>query len=123
MSKENINKLIACIRNERNAFSMADVDWECHTLVPADSFEGKYGSPACLLGWMGTLFPNQTFSDKLGLENDSDSYNHLVVPPGWMYKQHYTRTRTIAVLEHLRDTGRVDWDAFDAQGCRTNKEL
>lgn len=67
------------------------------------------GTAACISGWAQLLFPADA-DDVFGLE--SHEACELFMPRGWDDDKAYhlyTRARAVAVLDHLINTGEVDW--------------
>lgn len=114
----NINKLIETLRTIKPArFNMSAwaVDGEEWPVKPADLLanRGPCGTCGCIGGWANAVFETERGPElaaaALGLsEDDSEAlfYPRGVSPDIW---ERITRRQAIRVLEHLRDTGEVDW--------------
>lgn len=119
---ELINKVINVIKEEENFFSMSDFfvseAMRGSDDLPEEVYEVKCGTPACICGWVqkivdpklkGSELGDTTAAAKaLGLTyNDSDNlFYALHAGKPW---SEITRHEAVKVLEHLRDTGKVDW--------------
>lgn len=80
---------------------------------------------ACIAGWTnivrganGQWIGSFAESSWLGLQQDQADY--LFHPPGFrhetQFKKKFTKSRALAVLQRLADTGEVRWDRFDTRG-------
>ena len=137
MDKFDITKSLKHVRDsiadEDNAFSMEHTIWFDSTKAPKDSFKGKCGTPACILGWAYSHY-----LEKNSLEAQfSSSFTHAdlfatafrekfnvcsseVTAPivqddsGNTYNfnwnaEWFTRARAVAMLDKLLETNEVDW--------------
>ena len=127
------------IANEDNAFSMEQIDWGEYTVPPEDSFKGKCGTPACILGWSyhhylknnGFTHPDLSkdflfdYCEMLAtafIEEFNITYKGLTEPKVngslntysyYSTPKWFTRKRTIATLDKFLETGSIDWLALE----------
>lgn len=126
LNVENINTLIETLRKiEPRRFDMsmwaAEIghgrDERGRDVRPAQLLH-NCGTCACLGGWTNALFPQPgekggywsgaaAARRALGLKDDALFYPSA--PGGLPAWDRITRRQAIRVLEHLRDTGEVDW--------------
>lgn len=76
------------------------------------------GTAACIGGWAeAVLFPDDPddvgstdLRDALGIREEQ--WVPLFAPPGWSLRvaSPYSQAAAVAVLDHLIETGEVDWD-------------
>jgi hypothetical protein len=82
---------------------------------------------ACVAGWTNIARgANGNWSgpstEALWLDLNIRQQNALFNPPGWadetVTKKRFTKSRAVAVLKHLAETGVVRWDRFDTRGWK-----
>jgi len=79
--------------------------------------ERSCGTVACVAGWAGVL--SGGVNAQLWLNIGYDDADKLFTPPGWRtdnrrrveHTKRYPKARVVATLDHLIETGEVDWDA------------
>lgn len=85
--------------------------------------EKSCGTVACIAGWAqqlsGVRDTQRCHFDWLGL---TDKHYGLYVPEGWFSdagltdeKRRYPKSRVVAVLDHLLETGEVDWSVTERE--------
>lgn len=119
MNKDNIRKVRDVIASQPAAkFDMARLfttqdlrDW---WILRPDAVLNECGTAACIAGWTLVVFQPEQLSTKgavdaepyLGL-NEGQAFK-LFTPPGWKTER-YTRAHAVRVLDHLLETGEVNW--------------
>jgi hypothetical protein len=83
-------------------------------IAPAKILE-DCGTAACIAGWANVIFHprliktcSSTAAESLGLDNNQEI--RLFLPHDFLESEKYTRELAIRVLDHLIETGKVDWD-------------
>lgn len=80
---------------------------------------------ACIAGWTNIARGAKgnwhgSYQEGEWLDLDTDQLNSLFNPPGFRNetatKKHFTKSRAVAVLKYLAETGKVNWDRFDTKG-------
>ena len=141
MPEFDITKSLKQVRNsiadEDNAFSMENTIWFRGTKYPEDSFKGACGTPACILGWsyhhylkdndlkyteFDEIEHESLFFDEFAEKFKPSEFQLLVMPivndgkKGYSYRttpEWFTRARTVAMLDKLLGTGKVNWLALE----------
>lgn len=119
VNKENINKVIAAIRDEDNFFNMGTYEVTIHFKEKMAEFgtpiDVECGTPACICGWAYHIMGNRNLTPKDANEFfgiDTQQGVNLYGLCGSKLKDliDITRQQAIATLERLRDTGEVRWE-------------
>lgn len=87
--------------------------------IPNDRILIDCGTAACIAGWTNAILgnPDSEYDDatdaaaRLGL--DEREADDLFTPRGFDVKGRFTRAQAVAVLDHLLETGKVDWSVAE----------
>lgn len=127
-NEANIRKVIEMIKNEAYYFNMSD--W-CLNEIEVARYDARYpdnicGTPACIGGWAQAIRKQEQIEsgevrtvdfgtdadDWLGLtEDETEALFYPETDAEW---KDITREQAIAHLEHIIETGEVNWKKFVA---------